>query len=81
MRKTLLRAPRGLSVVLPPPAADDGDAVRLHDVEELVADVERPLELLLLHEVLLAPLHRHLVPLPLLEDVQQGQVVALRTVG
>ena len=50
----------------------------VHDVEELVSDVEGPLQMFLLDEVLLAPLHRHLVPLPLLEHVEQSQVVALK---
>ena len=69
---------RFLSSRLPSQATDDRHSVGVHDVEELVPDVEGPLQVLLLDEVLLAPLHRHLVPLPLLEHVEQSQVVALK---
>ena len=65
-------------VKLPSPATDDWHSMRVHDVEQLVSDVQGPLQVFLLHKVLLAPLHRHLIPLPLLENVEQSQVVALK---
>ena len=52
--------------------------MRVHDVEELISDVQGPFQVFLLHKVLLAPLQRHLIPLPLLENVEQSQVVTLR---
>lgn len=50
----------------------------VHDVEELISDVQGPLQMFLLHKILLAPFHRHLITLPLLENVEQSQVVALK---
>ena len=56
-------------------AGDDVQLVAVHDAEQLLADVLRPLQRPHLHKVLVAPRRRELVVLPGVVHGEEGQVI------
>ena len=54
--------------------------MNVHESDQLVANVERPLQLLVVDVVVSGPSLGHPVGLPPVEDVEQGQVVAARVI-